>query len=118
MKSEWLCAGLVAAVLLGTGLPRSHAQFCDRGLVSKGSTEAEVREACGEPACVRRPREIFVYKAGIYVPLAMDREWIYNPGPMGFLTFIRFYQGKVVDQRLGGFGWEGTVDCKEVPSPR
>jgi hypothetical protein len=87
-------------------------------MVGKGSSRAEVREACGEPACIRRPQEIFVFKSGIYVPLAMDEEWIYNPGSERFLQYIRFYQGRVVDQRPGDFGWYGEQDCDSIPPPR
>jgi hypothetical protein len=119
LMERWLLrAVFVSIVLLGLGVPTAGADFCDGGLVSKGSTKDEVREACGEPACIRRPKEIFVYKAGRYVPLAMDKEWIYNPGSGRFVRFIRFYQGKVVDQRTGDFGWEGERDCKDVPPPR
>jgi len=118
MKAGLVCAVLVTTALLGAGVPWARADYCNGGLVTKGSTKEEGREACGEPACIRRPQEIFVYKAGMYVPLAMDREWIYNPGPGRFVRFIRFYQGKVVDQRPGGFGWEGERDCDDVPPPR
>jgi len=118
MRACLLWTGLSACLLMIAAVPRAGAQFCDNGLVTKGSTQAEVRKACGEPACIRRPQEIFVDKAGVYVPLAMDQEWIYNPGPYRFLFYIRFYQGKVVDQRVGDFGWEGKTDCRDLPPPR
>jgi len=119
MKTWLLWTLFISILLLGPGVPIANADYCNGGLVSKGSTREEVREACGEPACIRRPKEIFVYKAGRYVPLAMDQEWIYNPGPGRFVRFIRFYQGKVVDQRPGDFGWEeGARECRDIPAPR
>jgi len=118
MAARLLRTVISAGVILGAGGHPAHAMVCDGGMVGMGSSRAEVREACGEPACIRRPREIFVYKSGRYVPLAMDEEWIYNPGPERFLRFFRFYQGKVVDQRPGDFGWYGEQDCGSIPPPR
>lgn len=91
---------------------------CQGRWVSKGMSKDEVRELCGEPACVRRPKDVLVEKWGIYFPLAMDEEWIYNPGTGRFVEYIRFYQGEVVDVRSDGFGWTGDRDCNEIPPPR
>ncbi len=116
IRTLWLAVFIV--FMLGEGGPPAHGVICDGGIVGKGSTEAEVRASCGDPTCTRRPREIFTSRAGVYVPLAMDQEWIYNPGSGRFVTFIRFYQGKVVDRRSGDFGWDDDRDCKSIPPPR
>ncbi len=118
MKGRTLWMAILTLLALGVGVPSAHGFICDGGIVAKGSTRAEVRASCGDPTCTRRPKEIFTDKAGIFVPLAMDEEWIYNPGPGRFITFIRFYQGKVVDRRTGGFGWDGERDCGSIPPPR
>jgi len=91
---------------------------CQGRWVSKGMSKKEVTELCGEPACVRRPKDVLVERGGIYFPLAMDEEWIYNPGPGRFVEYIRFYQGEVVDVRSDGFGWNGDKDCEEIPPPQ
>ena len=88
---------------------------CDGKIIDSGLTKAEVREACGEPTCIRKPPTTFVKKAGIYWPLAADQEWVYNFGPQQFVQYIRFYQGKVVFIQPGGYGWTGERDCKDVP---
>lgn len=109
---------LFLAIWLSSASAPLYGLSCQGRIVGKGDTESEVREACGEPACVRRPKDVFVDKGGVFVPLAMDEEWIYNPGPGRFVNYIRFYQGKVVDVRSDGFGWTGDRECNEIPPPR
>ena len=108
----------ILAICLALASARVHGFSCGGRIVGKGTTESEVREACGEPTCIRSPKDTFVDRAGIFVPLAMDEEWIYNPGAGRFVDYVRFYQGKVVDVRSDGFGWSGDRECDEIPPPR
>lgn len=109
---------LFLAICLSLASAPVYGLSCEGTIVDKDATKSEVREACGEPACIRSPKDTFVDKAGIFVPLAMDEEWIYNPGAGRFVHYVRFYQGKVVDVRSGGFGWSGDRECGEIPPPR
>lgn len=115
MKTRHLCLALIAALsLMGVAEPAS-ALRCSTKIIDNGSTKAEVREFCGEPTCTRKPPTVFVRKAGIYVPMAADEEWVYNFGPTQFIQLIRFYYGKVVFIQSAGYGWTGERDCADVP---
>jgi len=87
---------------------------CDGELIDKGDSREEVRKACGEPTCMRRPQKVLRQKGGIFWPLAVDEEWVYNYGPERFVEIILFYQGKVVDSDNAGYGWVGERDCRAV----
>lgn len=115
MKTGHLYLALIAAFsLMGVAEPAS-AFRCAGKIIANGKTKAEVREFCGEPTCTRRPGTVFVNRAGIYVPMAADEEWVYNFGPGQFIQLIRFYYGKVVFIQSAGYGWTGERDCADVP---
>jgi len=115
MKTRHLYLALIAALsLTGVAKPAS-ALRCSGKIIDNGNTKAEVREFCGEPTCTRRPGTVFVNKAGIYVPMAADEEWVYNFGPGQFIQLIRFYYGKVVFIQSAGYGWTGERECADVP---
>ena len=117
MKNRTLltCLTLLTVVsLLGVAAPAS-ALRCAGKIIDNGTTKEEVRKYCGEPTCIRRPGTVFVQKAGIYVPMAADTEWVYNFGSGRLLQLIRFYQGKVVYLQSAGYGWTGDRDCDDVP---
>ena len=111
----WAAPGLT--LLLLTALEPAYALRCSGRIIDNGKTKAEVREACGEPLCIRRPETVFVRKGGIYWPMAADEEWVYNFGPTHFVQFIRFYQGKVVFVQSGGYGWSGERECEDIEFP-
>jgi Protein of unknown function (DUF2845) len=117
MKKLLICAALVAAFSPGMVLKPAYGLRCSGRIIDSGNTKAEVREACGEPFCTRRPDTVFVNKGGIYWPMAADEEWIYNFGSGQFVQFIRFYQGKVVFIQSGGYGWTGERECKDIEFP-
>jgi hypothetical protein len=115
MKKRTLCLALVAAYSMIGMAEHAYALRCSGKIIDNGNTKEEVREFCGEPTCIRKPGTVFVNKSGIYVPMAADEEWVYNPGPGQFVRFIRFYYGKVVFIESGGYGWTGERECDDVP---
>ncbi len=115
MKMGRLCLTLITLFSLMGIAEQASALRCQGKIIDNGNTKAEVREFCGEPTCTRRPGTVFVNKAGIYVPMAADEEWVYNSGPGNFVRFIRFYYGKVVFIQSGGYGWTGERECADVP---
>ena len=117
MKKRFLYPALGVAFCLAMALEPAYALRCSGKIIGNGKTKAEVREACGEPVCTRRPETVFVRKGGVYWPMAADEEWIYNFGSSQFIQFIRFYQGKVVFIQSGGYGWTGERECKDIPFP-
>ena len=116
MKKRSLSLAVVVALSLLLAAEPALGLRCSGRIIASGKTKAEVREACGEPNCTRRPGTVFVKKSGIYWPMAADEEWVYNFGPGQFVQFIRFYQGKVVFIQSGGYGWTGERECKDIPA--
>jgi len=115
MEKRNLCIALLAALSLTAAAKPASGLRCNGKIIDSGVTKAEVREACGEPTCIRKPPTTLVRKAGVYWPIASDQEWVYNFGPQRFIQFIRFYQGEVVFVQSGGYGWTGERDCKDIP---
>ena len=115
MKKQFVLSALGLTLVLVMGLETAHALRCSGRIINNGKTKDEVRQACGEPVCKRRPDTVFVSKGGVYVPMAADEEWVYNFGTGRLVQFIRFYQGKVVFIDSGGFGWTGERECDDVP---
>ena len=117
MRKRLYCSALGASLALAVALEPAYALRCSGSIIGNGKTKEEVREACGEPVCIRRPETVFVRKGGVYWPMAADEEWVYNFGSSQFVQFIRFYQGRVVFIQSGGYGWTGEKECKDIPSP-
>jgi hypothetical protein len=82
----------------------ARAMHCDGALISVGDTREKVREACGEPTEVRRPRDALINRGGIIVRLNVDEEWVYDFGSDRFVRTVRFRSGKVVDIEMGDYG--------------
>ncbi len=89
----------------GTG----SIENCRRSLHSNGDTAAEVLLRCGRPADSIRwvyERDVTDMKgfSGQRVSVIHDR-WTYNFGPQEFLRTLGFENGRLVDQRTGGYGF-------------
>jgi hypothetical protein len=65
---------------------------CDRGTVSRGDSEAEVRDKCGDPQKVTRE------------DAASPIIWFYNFGPTEFVYYVTFTNGIVERLQMGGYG--------------
>jgi hypothetical protein len=115
MTKAHLLTVLVVCISLLVTVHPAFGLRCDGKLIDRGDTKAQVREACGEPTCIRPPGTLFTEKAGIYWPMAADEEWVYNLGPRQFIRFLRFYQGKVVHIQYGGYGWTDERECEDIP---
>lgn len=70
---------------------------CKNGIVSEGATRDEVLSKCGEPATKERFRV-----DGRRGHFKMIDEWTYNPGPNGFIYYLRFEVGSLVIIRNTG----------------
>jgi hypothetical protein len=108
-----------ALVLLAQG-GVARAMRCKGKVVSDGEPKAEVLDSCGSPACIRAiPPEtvltVYRWKSGVYVPMALDEEWVYNFGPHRLIYYVRFYQGKVADTDATGYGWREGEGCEQIP---
>ena len=102
MKIGPLCLALITIFSLMGISEQASALRCQGKIIDNGNTKAEVREFCGEPTCTRRPGTVFVNKAGIYVPMDADEEWVYNSGPGNFVRFIRRLGNHIQTSRLFG----------------
>jgi len=74
---------------------------CKNGIVSEGATKEEVLSKCGEPAKKDRFRV-----DGRHGHFKMVDEWTYNPGPNGFIYYLRFEVGSlVIIKNTGNWGY-------------
>jgi len=65
---------------------------CDGGIVSRGNSEADVRDKCGDPQKVTRE--------DADSPVI----WFYNFGPSEFVSYVSFTNGVVERIQTGGYG--------------
>ncbi|MEW6443657.1 MAG: DUF2845 domain-containing protein [bacterium] len=99
---------VVIAVLALSVVPAADASGfrCGTSLITNGDLKARVLAECGEPTWVERIYDaVIVERGGIFWPLAVDEEWIYNLGPQEFVRILRFRDGRVVDIGHGDYGW-------------
>lgn len=98
---------------------------CGSNIISVGARMFDVIVKCGEPAFryaryetrikrdffrdiypPRQPRESEKYREPLFVEeiVAID-EWVYNPGPRGFVRYLTFENGILVRIELGDYGY-------------
>ena len=65
---------------------------CDGGIVSRGNSEADVRDKCGDPQKVTQE--------DTDSPVI----WFYNFGPSEFVSYVSFTNGIVERIQTGGYG--------------
>ena len=65
---------------------------CDGGIVSRGDSEADARDKCGDPQKVAQE--------DADSPII----WFYNFGPSEFVCYVSFTNGIVERLQMGGYG--------------
>ena len=65
---------------------------CDGRIVSRGDSEADVRDKCGDPQKVTQE------------DADSPTIWFYNFGPSEFVCYVSFTNGIVERLQMGGYG--------------
>lgn len=108
--TRWLLTLLLPAIvvlLLAAG--PAGAMRCGNELVSLGDRTVEVLEKCGPPLTVdrwelvRQTRPFFRF--GVWEQVLIE-EWLYNLGPHKFMRVLRFENGRLVDEKTVGKGFD------------
>ena len=113
-----LLMGLIFTVIIMFPGRNALALRCGSSLVEMGDRKYEVRQLCGEPLFIEKwTDETVLYHIGKKRPgdvnisrisTAQIEEWTYNFGPMSFLRFLRFVNGKLrkIEDGIKGFSGE------------
>ena len=87
----------------------SSIEQCRRSIHSNGDTSAEVLLRCGRPAesirWVDKRYVTDIERLSRQPMSAIHDRWTYNFGPQAFLQTLTFVNGRLVDQRTGGYGF-------------
>jgi hypothetical protein len=101
-RSVWLASFLV----MFAAVP-AEAMRCGNKVVSRGDTQYQVRQRCGEPDDISR-RWITVYqRVGPDREVAVDVEvveWLYDFGRNRLVTRLRFVDGVLEEEWTDGYG--------------
>jgi Protein of unknown function (DUF2845) len=105
---------------LATAESRATDAFCGGSIVSVGDTNAEVIMKCGEPDWRESHKQSIVEKLEADAKrktFVTVEEWTYNFGPDVLMRIVTLKNGRVVDVRLGGYGYakerSRQVPCSE-----
>jgi hypothetical protein len=96
----------IIALLPGAGVCSGYR--CEGKIISVGDTSGELLAKCGEPDWKQSHTEEIVKtldednKRKIIIDV---EEWTYNLGPRRFMRIFKLKNGKVVDIRLGDYGY-------------
>jgi len=85
---------------------------CGMDLVTLGDYQIQVLRKCGEP--IQKAHRV-AYRAvrlrnlgfeqETYVPVDIE-EWTYNFGPTRFMELLQFENGRLIDSRSLGYGYD------------
>ena len=99
---------------------RASDDFCGGRIISGGDTSADVIMKCGEPDWRESHKQEIAEKLDADTKrktFITIEEWTYNLGPDAFMRTVTFKNGRVVDVRLGGYGYAKErprqVPCSE-----
>lgn len=99
---------------------RASDAFCGGRIVSAGDTNADVIMKCGEPDWRESHKQEIIEKLEADTKrktFITVEEWTYNLGPDALMRTVTFKNGKVLDVRLGGYGYakerSRQVPCSE-----
>ncbi len=94
------------ALLPGAGIASGYR--CEGKIISVGDTSGELIAKCGEPDWKQSHTEEIIKtsdkndKRKIVIDV---EEWTYNLGPQRFMRIFKLRNGRVVDTRLGDYGF-------------
>lgn len=104
---------MLAALALLAQARAADSFSCGSRVIATGMSDREVREACGEPAEIRREsilRRPTVWIQGRPYPVSSDpvevpvERWLYNFGPSRLMRRLRFDDGVLVEVTTLGYG--------------
>lgn len=107
MKTLSLLAVLASIALLPAVAAAAEYRCTDQ-IISVGDTSGELIMKCGEPDWKQSPTEEFIEtldkdtKTKVVITV---EEWTYNLGPQRFMRIFKLRNGRVVDVRLGDYGY-------------
>jgi hypothetical protein len=93
---------------------------CGNDLIAKGDRKIEVLKACGEPTLIDTWEEESVAFRGNEAVVIGEKGinavelWTYNFGPMRFMQFLRFVNGRLEDITVGPHGFSETALSKKA----
>jgi len=94
---------------------------CSEQTVARGDSKSDVVEICGEPSWKDTHKEEFVKRLDAGVErnrfVTVD-EWTYDLGSNRFVGILTFRNGKLVDIKTGGYGYDTKQNQLEVFSLR
>lgn len=101
-----LCAFLF--IMIASMCGDAFAFYCGNEIVAKGDTTGEVVLKCGDPSWKYQHTEKIVegQDTGFEVrnTVIID-EWLYNRGPLEFMRFLKFRNGRLNDIDELGYGF-------------
>jgi hypothetical protein len=108
---------LVAGAVLGAAGAAADTMRCGTDVVSRGDTQIELIEECGQPDAIERLPALLVPGATIYggryyaapfasplVPVSVEL-WTYNFGPRRLMRQVRLESGAVTEIITLGYGF-------------
>lgn len=117
MKIDALLIAL-AIIALIPGVGMSSGYRCEGKIISVGDTSGDLIAKCGEPDWKQSSTEeiITTIDKDTTKKILIDvEEWTYNLGPDRFMRIFKLKDGRVVEMRLGDYGYaeEGVnqVQC-------
>jgi Protein of unknown function (DUF2845) len=111
---------IILVCFLAAAESRASDAFCGGRIVSVGDTNADAIMRCGEPDWRESRKQEIVEKLEADAKrktFVTIEEWTYNLGPDAFMRIVTIKNGRVVDVRLGGYGYvkerSRQVPCSE-----
>jgi hypothetical protein len=89
---------------------------CTEQVLSIGDSKSDVAAKCGDPYLKDVNQEELRERLGsgeVRKTFVIVEEWTYNLGPNRFTRILTFRNGKLVDIRTGGYGYELKPDEKK-----
>jgi hypothetical protein len=107
MKIEPLLIALaIIALIPGVGMSLEYR--CEGKIISVGDTSGELIAKCGEPDWKQSSTEEIITtidKDTTKKILIAVEEWTYNLGPDRFMRIFKLKDGRVVEMRIGDYGY-------------
>ncbi len=112
MRTVFLLLAVAMFALL-PGVVAASGYRCEGKIISVGDTSGELIAKCGEPDWKQSHTEeiIKTFDKDDKRKILIDvEEWTYNLGPQRFMRIFKLRNGRVVDIRLGDYGFEEGIN--------